>query len=733
MKNDQKSLSSPHTTIPSKRHAQFCRRILPALVASCFACGSVWANPSGGVANVVGGMPTATFSQPPSSPVLTITNQPNAIINWSSFSILANETTIFNQVDSASRVLNRVTTPGSMSEIFGNLQSNGKVYLINPNGIVFGNGSQVNVAGLVASSLAMSDTDFLAGNNKFGSVAGTGTIAGITNTITVEKGASITTPTGGQIYLIAPNVTNSGILTSPQGDIVLAAGHQVTMIDSSDPDMRVVVSAPNEEAMNLGGLVALGGKIGIYGALIQLTGGSINADSAATGSNGGVVFLKSSSNQGLNIDAPISASNGTVVINSQNGNVTQTTAGNITANAVSVSAANGSIDLTSSGNNINTIAASSLNTFNFSNSVDTTVGSITGSFGTDAPTNGINAGGIYINSGNALTVNSPISNNNNGDIGLLASSMILNAPVSATGSNNIVALEAMGDITQTAAGPISANNFSAVSKNGSVTLNNQNNNIGTANGIASASGTFSLQASGGYNVGTIPSVGPSYSGSFIPELSLITLSVVGTTVPTSMVYDGTTAITLTGGVIAGAPNGYQTTLTQSGSRDNKNVGQVAVTATNTVAAPSFLFKLVEPTGFIVNVTPAALSVVGQTAGTRTYNGTTNANVTGGTLSGTVFGSDNVILAPATTGTFDTKDVGTNKPVALTTPNTLSGTDALNYTLTQPTVTGDITAQTLPVPNYINGLNDVNNLLKVDSNESGKNEIDNSETNVSCSK
>src|SRR5687768_12591590 len=91
---------------------------------------------------------------------LTVKNTPNAIINWKSFSIGANEVTRFIQESAQSRVLNRVTGVDP-SVILGALQSNGRVFLINPNGIAFGAGAQVNVAGLIASTLKLSDENFL--------------------------------------------------------------------------------------------------------------------------------------------------------------------------------------------------------------------------------------------------------------------------------------------------------------------------------------------------------------------------------------------------------------------------------------------------------------------------------------------------------------------------------------------------------------------------------------------
>ena len=254
------------------------RGFLPSLLALCLASGlsPAWANPSG--ESIVYG--NVTFSR--QGNIFTITNSPNAIINWTSFSISAGEMVKFIQQSSSSSVLNRVTG-GDPTQILGALQSNGRVFLINPNGIVFGAGSQVNVAGLVASTLNISNADFLAGKNNFtaGNVAGD----------VVNQGA-ITTPSGGQVFLIAPNVTNTGIITSPEGEVLLAAGHSVQLADSTNPSLHVLVSSPADQAINLGQVIAQGGKVGIYGALVNQRG-TVNANSAAVGENGKIVLRSS--------------------------------------------------------------------------------------------------------------------------------------------------------------------------------------------------------------------------------------------------------------------------------------------------------------------------------------------------------------------------------------------------------------------------------------------------------
>ncbi|HIJ81639.1 MAG TPA: filamentous hemagglutinin N-terminal domain-containing protein, partial [Desulfuromonadales bacterium] len=171
---------------------------LVAAASLALTAATVHALPSG--PQVISG--TATIGTVGNS--MTVTNSANAIINWQGFSIGQGESTRFIQPSATSAVLNRVTG-GDPSKILGTLQSNGKVLLINPNGILFGQGSRVDVNGLIASTLGISNDDFLAGRMKFT----TGPTAG-----KVDNQGAITTPAGGEVYLIAPDVSNSGIITA---------------------------------------------------------------------------------------------------------------------------------------------------------------------------------------------------------------------------------------------------------------------------------------------------------------------------------------------------------------------------------------------------------------------------------------------------------------------------------------------------------------------------------------
>ena len=198
------------------------RDALAFAVASCFAAvygANALANPTG--AQVVAG--AASFNQVGKS--LNITNAPGTVINWQGFSIGSDELTRFIQSGANSAVLNRVIGSGA-SNILGQLLSNGRVFLINPNGVFIGGGAVVDVAGFAASSLQMSDADFLAGRFRFNDTIGAARI--------VNQG-TIQTQAGGQVYLIAPNVENHGVITSPGGEVILAAGKTVDLVNAASP------------------------------------------------------------------------------------------------------------------------------------------------------------------------------------------------------------------------------------------------------------------------------------------------------------------------------------------------------------------------------------------------------------------------------------------------------------------------------------------------------------------
>jgi len=257
-----------------QRHRTGLRQQLCAAAVALAAGAPALANPNG--PTVVNGQ--ASFQV--NGKTLTVTNTPGAIINWQGFSISADELTRFLQQSPVSAVLNRVVG-ANPSEILGRLQSNGRVFLVNPNGIVFGPGSQVDVAALAASTLNISNADFLAGRHAFG---GTGAEGRITHQ------GEIVTPAGGKVFLVAPQVESSGIIRAPSGDIVLAAGTTVRIVDANFPSIQVEVSATGGKDLPLGNLAAAGG--GKVFAFVVRQSGVVSASGASV-ADGGRVVLKS--------------------------------------------------------------------------------------------------------------------------------------------------------------------------------------------------------------------------------------------------------------------------------------------------------------------------------------------------------------------------------------------------------------------------------------------------------
>ncbi|MGE5492081.1 MAG: caspase family protein [Actinomycetota bacterium] len=274
----------------SRQQSTFKFKTLSLAVAACLGtiAPAVLANPTG--ATVASG--SATFAT--QGGTLTVTNSNGAIINWQQFNIGANETTRFIQPNAQSTVLNRVVGVDP-SQIMGTLQSNGQVFLINPNGIVFGRSAIIDVPGLIASTLNLSDADFQSRKFNF-SGGGFGPL--------VNQGR-ISTPLGGSVMLIGSDVRNEGVITTPQGQVVLAAGKSVSLVDTAGPELSVTLTASGNKAVNLGEINATGGKIDIFGALIEQQG-ILRADSASVDAQGRIILKATES---TTVSGSISATN----------------------------------------------------------------------------------------------------------------------------------------------------------------------------------------------------------------------------------------------------------------------------------------------------------------------------------------------------------------------------------------------------------------------------------------
>lgn len=193
---------------------------------------------------------------------MTIINSPHTILDWQSFSIGTDSSVYFQQQDATSMILNRVTG-NDPSHIFGSLGSNGHIWLINPYGVLFSEHARIDAAGLVASTLDISNIDFLAKKHHFNS-------AGVTGE--VKNQGEIRTSLGGRVWLMGDSVQNEGLVQTPGGQTVLAAGKSVEFVDSGAPNVIVRVKAPENQAVNLGTLVASSGNIDLHGSIVNQEG-----------------------------------------------------------------------------------------------------------------------------------------------------------------------------------------------------------------------------------------------------------------------------------------------------------------------------------------------------------------------------------------------------------------------------------------------------------------------------
>lgn len=210
-----------------------------------------------------------------------IRNSVDAIINWKQFNIDQNEMVQFLQENNNSAVFNRVTS-NQISQLKGILDSNGQVFLINPNGVAIGKNAIINTNGFTASTLDISNENIKARNFTFEQTKDKA-LAEIVNhgLITVGK--------DGSVNLIGGKVKNEGVISVNGGSISLLAGQKITISDIINPTITYSIAAPENEAINLGDIFAKGGNINVRAANIR-NKGKLSADSVSKDKSGNIVL-----------------------------------------------------------------------------------------------------------------------------------------------------------------------------------------------------------------------------------------------------------------------------------------------------------------------------------------------------------------------------------------------------------------------------------------------------------
>ena len=221
---------------------------------------------------IVAGQATIQHTTPNSLSIQQATDK--AILNWNSFSIAANEAVHFIQPSVSSIALNRVIGVDP-SVILGQLQANGRIFLINPNGILFGAGAQINVGGLLATTLQTRDDDFMAGRYLFAQDP----LKGLK---TVVNRGTIHVSDNGYVVLMAPGVSNEGVIVANLGTALLGSGQKFTLDLMGDGLIRYAI---NDKV--LGQVTGPDGKpltsaVGNSGT-IQADGGQVILSARASG------------------------------------------------------------------------------------------------------------------------------------------------------------------------------------------------------------------------------------------------------------------------------------------------------------------------------------------------------------------------------------------------------------------------------------------------------------------
>ncbi|HEY5079120.1 MAG TPA: filamentous hemagglutinin N-terminal domain-containing protein, partial [Opitutaceae bacterium] len=226
------------------------------------------ASPTGG--QVVSGQ--GTITQSGSTTDINQSSQ-NLSLTWASFNIASQQTVDFLQPSSTAIAVNRIfDTNGTV--ILGHLNSNGQVYLINPNGIIFGQGAQIDVGGLVASTLNL-DNGSLSGDLRTFNDSGPGSI--------VNQG-TINAASGGYVAFLGNHVSNQGVITAQLGTVVLGAASDATLTFSGDTLVHIQV---NKSVLN--SLAENGGLIQVDGGRVIMTAGAKDALLASAVNNTGVI------------------------------------------------------------------------------------------------------------------------------------------------------------------------------------------------------------------------------------------------------------------------------------------------------------------------------------------------------------------------------------------------------------------------------------------------------------
>ncbi|HEY4215254.1 MAG TPA: YDG domain-containing protein [Steroidobacteraceae bacterium] len=674
--------------------------ILVSLLAASLGCDIALSAPAAGQITAGSGQITQSGNT-----TIIQQNSQNLSLNWHSFDIGSQETVSFVQPNATSLAVNRISS-ASASEILGHLRSNGQVWLINPNGVLFGEHAQVNVGGLVASTLDA------VGDNSSGSQKFSGT-----NHAAVVNQGTITAASGGYVALLGHRVSNQGVISAQLGTVALGAGSAQTLTFNGNHLVHLQV-----DASQLNDLVENRQLIQANGGQVFMTAGAKNAVLASVVNNTGTVQAETVENHNgtivllgggagtvtvdgtLDASAPHGGDGGSIETSGATVNIAA--AAKVRASAQSGRSGTWLIDpedLT-----IDTSAATAIGqSLDSGTSVAEQTTSTTAS-GTGQRTSGLGD----------ITVASDITWSNAAATLTLDAYHAINVNAPVTGGGQVVMTARGGDLTLN----------SPVSGQAGVTLSTAGNFINSAGPTAVSAGsgarwlvystTPTLDTAGGLapdfiqyaapaNTTPTPSTGSGFLYSVAPGVTVTGL--IGTITKT---YDGTTSATIAGSnaTVTGLLNGDSVTSIAGtyGSADaGSGITVSSSTDTTTLVVangsiPVYGYGLTNSSATaavgVISAKQLTASIVGTP--TKRYDGTTTATLTSSNYNfdGLVAGQSATVSQPSTVG-FASAEASQSAVVDATFASTNftagSGTNLANYIL-PTTATGPGVINPAPV-------------------------------------
>ena len=624
---------------------------------------------------------------------LTVNQTSNqAIVNWNSFDIGSSAKVNIVQPSANSIQLDRVTG-NNASQIFGQLTSNGQVILVNPNGIVFGKDGSVSASSFTASTLGITDADFMSGNYNYSRNGATGQL--------INHG-TIQTANGGYVALLGAKVTNSGKIIVPEGTAYLGAGETITVPISTSGKIKLELTpaAINTAVINTakGTIVAEGGQVYLQAAAlndaaatavstvknagsIDVSGaqsgnvallsdhgtikvsGSITANSTDANNNGGNIVIGRDADTGI-LSATTDVSNATLTAKA---GFVETSGHYLASNGIKVSAYEWLLDpasvlissntsspayaynVTFNANVYNNTASSGTSYVNASD-IQTAIGTGTNVF-------------VWSNGGN-ISMSTPLTlvNNTNSNAWLYfdasngaGGNVSINNSITGssgsghTGTVNFGALSAGGAISVT----------SPINVNGGVILDNTKNVTSAASATASPGVSVSATTTGSsVSINSISSgvTGTTITAPITATAGAVTVSTtVNAATDTALSISGTSTTTTplikaSGNVILNSNEGAINIADGATTVNTSTITGVNVTIDNTGSTINSTTGAVTTfgTGSASNLTGAAISI--QSSGAQTaeggitasgnviINGTNSASLTGISVSAPLSGN-----------------------------------------------------------------------------------------------